>query len=135
MFLDPLLSQGVTLAVSYGSKIGKIANDVVYEDVDSKIAMKNFKQAYIKEIEVLNKVVTLWYKKDFSISEDWFKTASKISKIFGRKIGKDVESFRWVSNLENIHKLFEEDDLEKFLDDLKDVNNIKMIHSYEESWA
>lgn len=132
LFLDPLLSQGVTLAVSYGSKIGKIAQQILNHEVGHKEALRSYRRAYINEIEILNKVVTLWYKEDFDINNDWCKTADKISKMFGREIGEDVESFRWISNLENIHKLFEEDGMEDFLKDLRDVNTIQMIHEFEE---
>ena len=131
LFLDPLLSQGVTLAVSYGSKLGAIAQQILSHEVGAKEAMESYRTAYIKEIEILNKVVTLWYKKDFNISDDWFKTAGKISKMFGREIGEDVESFRWVSNLENVHNLFQGGDLNDFLKDLRDVNTIELIHDFE----
>ena len=58
-------------------------------------------EAYLKEMEILNKIVSLW---ENNVTDKWVKTASKISKMFGREIGEDVEAFRWISNLENIHK-------------------------------
>lgn len=127
MFLDPLLSQGVTLALSYGSKIGKTANDIVSGSVSADVALEKYENAYINEIEVLNKVVSTWYKPDFSISDDWFKTAKKISHIFGRDIGEDVESFRWVSNLENVVRFFNNFEDGDFLRKIEEVNEIKMV--------
>ena len=131
IFLDPLLSQGVTLSISYGKKLGAIASDILNDIVDPQKALSSFHQAYLKEIEILNKVISLWYEPDVNVKQEWEQTAKNISKMFGRKIGIDIESFRWVSNLENVHKLFNEESLESFLKDLNNVNNIRMIHDYE----
>ena len=127
MFLDPLLSQGVTLAVSYGSKLGKTAYHIVNDDFEPEEALAQYEQAYINEIEILNKVVSLWYKPDFSISNDWFETSKRISHIFGREIGEDVESFRWISNLENIQSLFDSHPEETFLKEIEEVNEVQMV--------
>jgi flavin-dependent dehydrogenase len=131
MFLDPLLSQGVTLAITFGRQLGKIAYLITNEDVESKDVLQQYEQFYINEMEVLNKVVSLWYQKDFSFNKDWSVTAQKISHIFGREIGDDVESFRWISNLENIHNLINNKNDKVFLEELNEVNNIKLIHDFE----
>ena len=111
--------------------LGKIAFQILDNEVDSVQALECYRDAYLKEMEILNKVVNLWYKNDFSISDDWMKTAGKISKIFGREIGQDVEAFRWISNLENVHRLYNNQNLDSFLDELQDVNNIKSIREFE----
>lgn len=131
MFLDPLLSQGVTLAITFGKQLGKIAHLITSEGLPSVEILQKYEHSYISEIEVLNKVVSQWYQKDFSFSENWSKTAKKITTIFGRDIGEDVEAFRWVSNLENIHHVIRDKNDRNFLELLNDVNNIKMIHDFE----
>lgn len=131
MFLDPLLSQGVTLAITFGRQLGKIAYLISHEGLDSIEILQKYEHSYISEMEVLNKVVSLWYKEDFKFDEQWKTAAEKISHIFGRPIGKDVESFRWISNLENIHHIIHDKNDKTFLDQLNEVNNIKMIHDFE----
>lgn len=131
MFLDPLLSQGVTLAIAFGSQLGKIATYIVQGDADSIIALETYEKSYISEMEVLNKVVSQWYQPDFKFDKNWSTAAQKISNIFGRAIGTDVESFRWVSNLENIHHILKDRHDRKFLDEINNVNSIKMIHDFE----
>lgn len=131
MFLDPLLSQGVTLALSFGRRLGEIVKTIIAGDSDSLSALSSYEREYISEIEVLNKVISQWYKPDFIVDETWSKTARKINNIFGRNIGSDVEAFRWVSNLENIHFIMKDKNDANFLKTLNDVNNIKQIHNYE----
>lgn len=131
MFLDPLLSQGVTLAITFGRQLGKIAYLITEEDLDSVEVLKKYEHYYISEMEVLNKVVSQWYQKDFTFDNNWKEAAQKISNIFGRSIGDDVESFRWISNLENIHHIINDKHDRTFLEQLNEVNNIKMIHDFE----
>lgn len=131
MFLDPLLSQGVTLAITFGKQLGKIAHLIINEDLDSVSVLKQYEHSYISEMEVLNKVVSQWYQEDFSFDKNWKAAAEKISNIFGRSIGEDVESFRWISNLENIHHIVKDRHDRTFLEELNKVNNIKMIHDFE----
>jgi flavin-dependent dehydrogenase len=131
MFLDPLLSQGVTLAIAFGVQLGKIANYIVQGDADSVSMLESYERSYIGEIEVLNKVVSQWYQPEFKFDQNWSSAAKKISNIFGRAIGTDVESFRWVSNLENIHHIIHDRNDKKFLDEINNVNSIKMIHDFE----
>lgn len=131
MFLDPLLSQGVTLAISFGKQIGKIAHLITHEDLDSNEILQKYEHSYISEMEVLNKVVSLWYNDDFTFDTQWKVAAKKISTIFGREIGNDIEAFRWISNLENIHHIIRDRNDKNFLSLLNEVNNIKMIHDFE----
>lgn len=131
MFLDPLLSQGVTLGVSFGSQLGKLAHLITTEDVVATEVLNKYENSYISEIEVLNKVVTQWYQPEFKFDKNWTGAAQRISSIFGRKIGTDVESFRWVSNLENIHHIIHDKNDHEFLKQLDSVNSIKMIHDFE----
>lgn len=131
MFLDPLLSQGVTLAITFGKQLGKIATLITQESLDAVEILKKYELSYISELEVLNKIVSQWYSEDFSFNKNWASAAQKISKIFGREIGTDVESFRWISNLENIHHIVKDRNDIEFLNVLNEVNNIKMIHDFE----
>ena len=130
IFLDPLLSQGVTLGLSFGSKIGHLASLILNDNLSPQ-HLQEYEAAYIAELEVLNKIVSLWYNKDFSFEEQWKETANKISHIFGREIGKDIEAFRWISNLENMHYFFRDQSYGKFLEKLNEVNTIKQIHDFE----
>lgn len=131
MFLDPLLSQGVTLALSFGRRLGEIVEGVVNGKSDYQSALSSYEREYISEIEVLNKVVSQWYKSDFKVNQTWAETAKKINKVFGREIGSDIEAFRWVSNLENIHFIMKDKNDAEFLRHLNSVNNISQIHQYE----
>lgn len=131
MFLDPLLSQGVTLAITFGKQLGLISTLITQEELNPVEILKKYELSYISEIEVLNKVVSQWYSEDFGFDKNWASAASKISKIFGRDIGTDVESFRWISNLENIHHIVKDRNDHNFLEILNEVNNIKMIHDFE----
>lgn len=131
MFLDPLLSQGVTLAITFGKQLGKLAYLITNEGLDSKESLMEYEHSYISEMEVLNKVVSQWYQEDFSFDNNWKQAAQKISHIFGRPIGEDIESFRWISNLENIHHIVKDRHDKNFLNELNQVNNIKMIHDFE----
>jgi len=131
MFLDPLLSQGVTLAISFGAQLGTIAQSIVTGDSDAIVSLHAYESAYISEIEVLNKVVSQWYQPEFEFNKNWANTAEKISTIFGRKINEDVEAFRWVSNLENIHHIIKDRHDGQFLKELDNVSSVKMIHDFE----
>ena len=131
MFLDPLLSQGVTLAISFGTQLGKIAHLVSSGELDAIPTLIEYEKSYISELEVLNKVVTQWYQPNFNFTDNWVVAAEKISNIFGRTIGKDVEAFRWISNLENIHHIQSTDNDLSFLKKIDNVNSIKMIHDFE----
>lgn len=131
MFLDPLLSQGVTLAMSFGRLLGQTVVDIFENKVEAVDALKSYEKGYISELEVLNKVVTQWYDPSFEFDQNWKNTAEKISNIFGRKIGNDIESFRWISNLENIHHIIQDKHDKTFLKELNNVNQIKMIHNFE----
>ena len=131
MFLDPLLSQGVTLAMSFGAQAGRMSAEILEGKWDAVDALRKYEDMYVSEIEVLNKVVSQWYQPDFSFSQSWSSTAQKVNRLFGRTIGEDVEAFRWVSNLENIHHIMRDRNDRQFLAELNDVNNIKAIHRFE----
>jgi len=126
VFLDPLLSQGVTLAMHYGNRAGDICANILAGNLDSE-HYKFYEKNYINEIQILNNVVSLWYKKEFSFEQHWEKVAAKISNAFGRDIGNDVESFRWLSNLENIHLIKGKDqsDLLAYLANLAETSDIQ----------
>lgn len=130
IFLDPLLSQGVTLGLAFGSQLGYIATLILNDGIDPSY-LESYEASYIAELEVLNKVVSLWYSNDFTFDSKWKDTANKISHVFGREIGTDIESFRWISNLENMHYMIKDKNNVEFLNKLNEVNNIKQIHDFE----
>jgi flavin-dependent dehydrogenase len=133
MFLDPLLSQGVTLAMSFGAQLGKTATHILNDTWEPLKALSEYEHMYTSELEVLNKVISQWYEPDFGFDNAWASTAQKINRLFDREIGEDVEAFRWVSNLENIHHVIREKNDKAFLSQLNDVNTIKAIHRFEDS--
>jgi FADH2 O2-dependent halogenase len=121
-FLDPLLSQGVTLAVTFGGFAGKTAADIIAGRAeDAASAYASLHKGYEAEVAILKHVVGLWYKpEEQRCPKEWMAAASRIERIFGRPIKDDITSFRWVANLENVHLLMEgghEADIIRHLDD------------------
>lgn len=102
LFLDPILSQGVTLACHYGFMRGKAA--AYYLDGDSNQFQKNVTQNYLNEAEILKVVVGEWYNNNKAV-ESWRFKAQEISKHLDAFEKRDpVESFRFITNLENLRK-------------------------------
>lgn len=133
MFLDPLLSQGVTLAFSFGRKLGQAAAGILENGQDPSSILEGYERAYHNELEILNKIVSLWYSPDFTIDSHWKTAARKMSNAFSRKIGDDVESFRWISNLENIHHVMNGLDDEQFLSIISSDDSLVEIAEFEKN--
>lgn len=107
-FLDPLLSQGVTLAIYFGAYAAKLTTDVITgkaKDTPQNL-YKMMHDEYAAELAILRHVVSLWYKpEEERCPEDWLASAQKIGRIFGREVKDDTASFRWIANLENVHMM------------------------------
>lgn len=102
LFLDPILSQGVTLACHYGFMRGKAA--AYYLDGDDNQFQKNVTKNYLNEAEILKIVIGEWYNNNRSV-DNWRFKAQEISKNLDAYEQRDpVESFRFVTNLENLRK-------------------------------
>ena len=98
LFLDPILSQGVTLACHYGLLRGRAAVAYLAGNTEAQSIVTGF---YRREAAVLHQVVSEWYGNNRSVS-DW-KLSSVVAGVdhFGRKMDAD-EAFRWVTNIENV---------------------------------
>lgn len=97
LFLDPILSQGVTLASHYGLMHGYAAAAFILGD---KEAPKRVVNHYLKEAEVLKEVINFWYEKNYS-KKDWQEITHNIVSEFKSKEGLE-DSFRYITNLENL---------------------------------
>lgn len=110
IFIDPLLSQGVTLAVSYGHIYGKTMAKLAQEDFESrKLAYSQSYKMYLIERDILVKLLEFWYdpvnSNHDNPSEKWLEVGTKLSKLFNRNINEDLQSFQFLINLENIHMI------------------------------
>ncbi|GGF91954.1 MULTISPECIES: NAD(P)/FAD-dependent oxidoreductase [Cysteiniphilum] len=95
-FLDPILSQGVTLAMSYGILRGEAAIEAIMGNTDIQ---KEITHQYTEEIKVLKHVIAEWYKENNTLS-DWFLNTQQVVKnIHGFDMNKN-DSFRWLTNLD-----------------------------------
>lgn len=119
-FIDPILSQGVTLAFHFGRKAGECLSLVEQEDASFESVAKSYESAYRNELRVLKMVVSMWYD-DYKSSEKWRDLSMKISKdVFERDhISDNLKGFQWVTSLENLH-LFHE-----FKDEIVDVSRFE----------
>lgn len=102
LFLDPILSQGVTLACHYGFLRGKAA--ALFLDGDEGQLQKNVTMNYLNEAEILRVVVGEWYANNHAV-ENWRWKTQEISKHLDAYEKRDsVEAFRFITNLENFKK-------------------------------
>lgn len=98
LFIDPILSQGVTLAVHYGFMRGRAA--ALELAADDK-AQANVTSHYIREGAVLRKVVGEWYANNRAVSDWRMGTVMTSKALFGEDLD-EVTAFRWITNLENL---------------------------------
>lgn len=104
LFLDPILSQGVTLAGHYGMMRGRAAAQFL--DGDDQ-AQKSVTQNYHNEAAVLKVVVGEWYSNNRAVPQ-WRWKAQEIAKHLEAMEGRDpVEAFRFVTNLENLRREYD----------------------------
>ncbi|WP_310622226.1 NAD(P)/FAD-dependent oxidoreductase [Flexibacterium corallicola] len=98
LFLDPILSQGVTLACHYGLMRGRAASRAIEGDVSANF---NVTLNYKKEAAMLHKVVSSWYKHNKSVT-DWKLDCETSSKQLGGPSNDCDRAFQWITNLENL---------------------------------
>lgn len=94
LFLDPILSQGVTLAVHYGWMRGLAAAQYLNGDDEAQAYVT---QHYLNESAVLGEMVGYWYNSNKQAS-DWKLQANQ----FVPEDQSVDNPFLWVTNLENI---------------------------------
>ncbi|WP_327211099.1 NAD(P)/FAD-dependent oxidoreductase [Rhizobium leguminosarum] len=98
MFIDPILSQGVTLAVHYGFGRGLAAAAELHGDAT---AQEKVTENYRREGAILRLVVGEWYGNNRAV-DDWRMKSVMVSKdLFGEDLDP-VTAFRYVTNLENL---------------------------------
>lgn len=92
LFLDPILSQGVTLAMHYGFMRGaaSMAND-------PKLANDQVSKHYMNESLVLKRIIEQWYSNNRSVS-GWHELTSEIDSVQR----ESFESFQSLTNLEGL---------------------------------
>lgn len=98
MFIDPILSQGVTLAVHYGFGRGLAAGAELEGDegVQEKVS-----ENYRREGAILRLVVGEWYGNNKAV-DDWRMKSVMVSRdLFGEELDP-VTAFRYITNLENL---------------------------------
>jgi halogenation protein CepH len=94
LFIDPILSQGVTLASHYGWMRGLGAAEFLSGKDDSQ---GHVTQHYLKETAILAEMVGYWYSSNKQ-AKNWRLKASEFVPS-----DADVDDhFIWISNLENI---------------------------------
>lgn len=98
MFVDPILSQGVTLAVHYGFNRGLAAA----ADLDGNPqAQENVTENYKREGAILRLVVGEWYGHNRAV-DNWRMNSVMMSKdIFDEDFDPET-AFRYITNLENL---------------------------------
>jgi len=94
LFLDPILSQGVTLAAHYGWMRGLGAAEFLSGKEDSQ---GHVTQHYLNETAILAEMVEHWYSSNKQ-AKDWKLKASE----FVPSDAGIENPFLWISNLENI---------------------------------
>lgn len=98
MFIDPILSQGVTLAAHYGFSRGLAAAREIQGEVG---VQKNVTEHYRREGSILRLVVGEWYSNNRAVG-DWRMKSVMLSRdIYGQELD-EASAFRWITNLENL---------------------------------
>ncbi|GAB5390123.1 MAG: NAD(P)/FAD-dependent oxidoreductase [Alphaproteobacteria bacterium] len=98
LFIDPILSQGVTLAAHYGFLRGKGAAAHLEGNHE---AQPSVTRHYRNESAILKQVVGQWYGANRTAGA-WRETAVNLGKeLYGIEL-EPVEAFRWLTNLENL---------------------------------
>lgn len=95
LFVDPILSQGVTLAASFGYYRGTTAAAAIQGQTEPEARLS---QAYYDEATVLLAVCSEWYAN--SSVENWYLTSAFALKKADGTTAED--HFRHVTNLENL---------------------------------
>lgn len=98
LFLDPILSQGVTLAVHYGLLRGRAAADALAGNALTQVAVS---QHYEREAAVLLDVCGAWYGNNMAVA-DWRLKSAMIGKALDGVDRSDERAFTYITNLENL---------------------------------
>lgn len=103
MFIDPILSQGVTLAVHYGLSRGRAAARELMGSVGDQ---ETVTEHYRREGAILRLVVGEWYSNNRAVG-DWRMKSVMVSKdIYGMELD-EAAAFRWITNLENLRNEYD----------------------------
>ena len=100
-FIDPILSQGVTLAVHYGYERGIEAANLIVDGVTNSTDGQ-VTETYYSEIALLNEVCELWYNKNLSSNYWKLKVQQVGNKFFNHFIEDPDTAFRLFTNLEHV---------------------------------
>lgn len=103
IFVDPILSQGVTLALHYGRLRGRAAAASILGasgEPQSEVTMH-----YRREGLVLREIVDTWYDNNRSIAE-WQGVTRRAAEDCGLNTSGE-RAFRFVTNLENIRNEYD----------------------------
>ncbi|WP_196223225.1 NAD(P)/FAD-dependent oxidoreductase [Roseibium sp. RKSG952] len=98
LFIDPILSQGVTLACHYGFLRGRAAAAEINGSEDRQTGVTDH---YRREASVMRDVVGKWYDNNKSIDGWHMMSVMHAKKITGDTLSGD-NAFRWITNLENL---------------------------------
>lgn len=98
LFLDPILSQGVTLAVHYGLLRGRAAVDAM---AGQPLSQASVSQHYEREAAVLLEVCGAWYDNNQAVA-DWRLKSAMIGKALDGVDRADERAFTYITNLENL---------------------------------
>lgn len=98
MFIDPILSQGVTLAVHYGFSRGLAAVREMQGEIG---AQKKVTEHYRWEGSILRLVVGEWYSNNRAVGDWRMKSVMLAKDIYGEELD-EAAAFRWITNLENL---------------------------------
>jgi Dehydrogenases (flavoproteins) len=98
MFIDPILSQGVTLAVHYGFSRGAAAAAELDGNEDAQVQVT---ENYRREGSILRLVVGEWYSNNQAVGDWRMKSVILAKDIYGQDFN-EAEGFRWITNLENL---------------------------------
>lgn len=102
LFIDPILSQGVTLASYYGYKRGTDAVDAIKGN--TFMSFKTSKEYFVEAL-ILIKVCKMWYDSENFVN-DWHFLTKEFAKEHFKEDMSLEDSFRYISNLENLFNDF-----------------------------
>jgi flavin-dependent dehydrogenase len=107
LFLDPILSQGATLACHYGMMRGKAAaikqQENYIRQVSPTLTDHFVTEHYRKEAFILSEIISQWYGNNPSAT-DWRMKAVNLSQDIYLKNLSQADAFQWLTNLENLRE-------------------------------
>lgn len=103
LFLDPILSQGVTLAMSYGFDRGEAS---AREFMGEKHLQNLVTRHYLNEGMILQDIVSRWYNANQSSANWKLSTLDICAEQFNPDMNED-EAFRYLTNLDNLRERYD----------------------------